>query len=161
MLRPATVVVAAFVVHLAVGQPQDCQYPNNEDIFDIISSSITEGIGPLGIDIREFGVLCLSHGARRDRYRHASVLVEYSCEDISVCTSGAMVKQLVIACVENTWSFVSSNVTSTAANFSTELREDCSSCSDVAGPQTDLVTNCVGKSWTSKSSINDAIHVED
>ena len=156
MLRTAAVVVAAFVVNLVVGQPQDCQYPNNEDIFDIISSNINEGIAPLGIDIREFVVLCLSHGARRDRYRHASVLVEYSCEDISVCTGDAMVEQLVIACVENTWSFVSSNVTcgsSTTANFSTELREDCSSCSDVVGPQTDPVTNCVGKSRSVKSTI--------
>ena len=161
MLRPAAVVVAALVAHLAVGQPQDCQYPNNEDIFNAVSSNITAGISPPSVDVHEFAVLCLSHGVRRDRYRHASVLVEYSCENISVCTSDAMVEQLVMACVENTWSFVSSNVTSTAANFSTELREDCSSCFDVAGPQTDPVTNCVGKPWTFKSSINDAIHIED
>ena len=160
MLRPAAVVVVALVAHLAVGQPQDCQYPNNEDIFNAISSSITAGIyssPPPNVDVHEFAVLCLSHGAMRDRYRHASVLVEYSCEDISVCTSDAMVEQLVIVCVENTWSFVSSNVTSTAANFSTELREGCSSCSDVAGPQTDPVTNCVGKSLLIKSSSNECI----
>ena len=133
---------------------KDCQYLNNEDIFDVVSSSITEGISsppPPSVDVYQFAVLCLSHGARRDRYRHASVLVQYSCENnISVCTSDVMVEQLAIACVENTWSFISLNVTSTAANFSTKLREDCSSCSDVAGPQIDPVTNCVGMSWTSQ-----------
>ena len=53
--------------------------------------------------------------------------------------------------MEDTWSFVLSNMTCgllTAANFSTELRKDCLSCSDVAGPQTDPVTNCVGKCLT-------------
>ena len=158
MLRPAAVVVVALVAHLAVGQPQDCQYPNNEDIIAVISSSIISLPPPPSVDVHQSAVLCLSHGARRNRYRQASVLVEYSCEDISVCTSDEMVEQLVIACVENTWSFISSNVTSTAANFSTELREDCSSCSDVAGPQTDSVTNCVGKSLT---IINDTRQVED
>ena len=145
MLRLAAVVVAAFLVQITFGQPQDCQYPSNEDIVNVISSSITEGIDstPLSIDIHENVVLCLSHGARRDRYQHASVLVQYSCEGISVCTSDAVVEQLVIACVENTWSLVS-NSTSPVPNFSSELREDCSSCSDVAGPQTDPVTNCIG-----------------
>ena len=158
MLRPAAVVVVALVAHLAVGQPQDCQYPNNEDIIAVISSRIISLPPPPSIDVHQSAVLCLSHGARKDSYRQASVLVEYSCEDISVCTSDAMVEQLVIACVANTWSFISSNVTMTAANFSTELRENCSSCSDVAGPQTDPVTNCVGKSLT---IINDTRQVED
>ena len=121
-MRLTAVLVLVFLVYLALCE--NCTYPNDDDLTDVIHSSITAGLfpPPQSIAILDSTVLCLSPSLERDRYRFATVLVEYySCVGLG------------------TWNWYLIFNASVVANFSTELRQDCASCS------ADSVTGCLGE----------------
>ena len=151
-------IFAAFVVALLLSDAaqcqQDCAYPTDEDLAEIIHSAITAGVPfpPVDIYVLNTTALCLSHSLERDRYRHASVLTEYSCNGLSTCSNLTVVEQFVIHCEESVWNSPA-NATNVSmlplGNFSTTQREDCTSCitsdmGEMTGVIVDPVTNCVG-----------------
>ena len=132
-MRLTAVLVLVFPVYLVLCE--NCTYPNDGDLKDVIHSSITAGWFPPPQS--NFTVLCLSHSLERDRYRFATVLVEYSCVGLGTCPNVPTVEELIIGCMEHNWYLLSN--ASVVANFSTELRQDCASCS------ADSVTGCLGE----------------
>ena len=137
-MRLTAVLVLVFLVYLALCE--NCTYPNDDDLTDVIHSSITAGLfpPPQSIAILDSTVLCLSPSLERDRYRFATVLVEYySCVGLGTCPNVSTVEQLIIGCMERNWYLIFN--ASVVANFSTELRQDCASCS------ADSVTGCLGE----------------
>ena len=79
---------------------------------------------------------CLAFGYQKDLYRAVSVVVEYTCSGNSNCPVGSVMEQIESECEDGDWCLVSSvqgsvedtRSQSPLADFSTEMREDCSFC---------------------------------
>ena len=137
---------------------QECSFPTNDDLEQVISEIIPTGDSPStpDVNVMRFHPVCLAFGQQQDRYRLVSVVVEYTCSGSTNCPSGTAVEQIESECVSGVWSNeVEGNTdntrsTTTEASFTTTTREDCSFCfspelADTLGPTTDSVTHCVGK----------------
>ena len=137
---------------------QDCSFPTNDDLEEVISEIIATGdsSADVVINVMRFHPVCLAFGAQQDRYRLVSVVVEYTCSGHDDCPSGTAVEQIESECNSGEWSnTVQGSVLDTRsvppdANFTTTTREDCSFClspelASSIGPTTDSVTHCVGK----------------
>ena len=150
-----------FTLFATSGNCQDCSYPTNDDVEGVIRKIITssqESPANPSVNINQFHVICLAFGYQKDLYRAVSVVVEYTCSGNSNCPVGSVVEQIESECDDGDWSLVSSvqgsiedtRSQSPLADFSTEMREDCSFClsPELAGRVsliTDLNTHCIGK----------------
>jgi len=136
----------------------DCAYPTDSDLENVIMSSIPTGDNPATptVNVLDFHPVCLAYSQERDRYRFVSVVVQYNCTGNADCPSGTAVEQFDSQCSGGTWSHsVQGDVDNTrtenpTANFSTTTRENCSLCLSPATAAgfsltTDNVTHCVGK----------------
>ena len=142
---------------------QDCSYPTNKDLEDVIKKIITSQEEHSGsstsVDVARFNVVCLAFGNQKDLYRAVSVVVEYMCSGNNNCPVAIpVVEQIESECDAGNWSTVSSVQDSTdnthspvpEADFSTVVRENCSLClSPVMAWKvsltTDPGTHCVGR----------------
>ena len=150
--------VLLVVVVAGVCPCQDCSFPTNGDLEEVISEIIETGSSSTDavVNVMRFHPVCLAFGAQQDRYRLVSVVVEYTCSGNTNCPSGTAVEQIESECDSGVWSnTVQGSVFDTRsvppdANFTTTTREDCSFClspelASNLGPTTDSVTHCVGK----------------
>lgn len=147
VMKLIVTVLVALSVKFCFSQQQDCEYPTTDVIVDIVSTNI-EVLS--NTDIQNSSVLCLSHSVEANRYRYASILseYEYGCEGSGACLN-TTVHQFVMVCVQSSWN-LSHWIMEPAANFSTQLRQDCAFClsaehAQFAGVIADPITNCVGK----------------
>ena len=137
---------------------QDCSFPTNNDLEEVIADIIETGDSSADavINVMRFHPVCLAFGAQQDRYRLVSVVVEYTCSGHDDCPSGTAVEQIESECNSGVWSnTVQESVFDTRslppdASFTTTTREDCSFClspelASSIGPTTDNVTHCVGE----------------
>ncbi|CAI7992907.1 Sushi, von Willebrand factor type A, EGF and pentraxin domain-containing protein 1 [Geodia barretti] len=143
---------------------QDCIYPTQQDIEDVIEQIVAypdESSDVVSVDVTNFHVVCLAFGYDKDLYRAVSVIVEYTCSGGSNCPMGTqVVEQIESECEAGNWSTVHSVRDSTAytrsetnADFSTAVRENCSLClsntlAERVSLTTDPVTHCVACDWT-------------
>ena len=154
-----TVLIVAAVAVLS--SCQECDYPTNSDLEDVIKEIILTGDNPSipTVSVMSFHPLCLAFGVERGRYRGVSVQVNYTCSENPNCPGGTAAEQIESECVSGSWS--NSVVASTdntrsvvsEATYETTSREDCSFC---VSPEliiassltftTDNVTHCVGES---------------
>ena len=139
---------------------QDCIYPTQEDLEDVIKQIIAypdESPDIVSVDVTDFHVVCLAFGYDKDLYRAVSVIVEYTCSGDSNCPMGTqVVEQIESECEAGNWSTVHSVQDSTEythsetnAGFSTAVWENCSLClsntlAERVSLTTDPVTHCVG-----------------
>lgn len=153
-MRPL-VLALMVLVSRAQCQLQDCAYPTVDNLAEIIYIHITEGTSSstlVSVNLLNSKALCLSHSVVRDRYRHASVLTEYSCEGLSICHNSTFVEQFAIKCLDTTWNLLENSTNgslSTLATFSNTTRENCGLCvppeyAEISGLTADPVTHCVG-----------------
>ena len=155
-----TVLVVAAVAVLS--SCQECDYPSNSDIEDVIKDIIPTGENPSTptVSVMSFRPLCLAFGEERGGYRGLSVLVTYTCTGNPNCPSGTAEEQIESECNNNgVWS---NNVVGSTVNTRSEVseatnettsREDCSFClspelimANSLAFTTDNVTHCVGES---------------
>ena len=156
--------VLLVVVVAGVCLCQDCSFPTNDDLEEVIVNIIRLGDSssiPI-VTIARFHPVCLAFGAQQDRYRLVSVVVEYTCSGHTNCPSGTAVEQIESECGSGIWSnTVLSSTDNTRsvppdASFNTTTREDCSFCltaelaNNIIGVTTDNVTHCVGECITDK-----------
>ena len=152
-----TSIAALIVVLTAGGVSQDCPEITEAALENVIGKNIPTG-PPLAptVDVLSFHPVCLAYSQERDRYRFASVVVQYTCTGNPNCPSGTAVEQFDSQCSRGTWShsvlsdFDNTRTEKTTANFSTTTREDCSICAPLATATdfsltTDPVTHCVGR----------------
>ena len=156
----AALVVCALVATASC--QQDCSYPSNSDLEDVIKDIIPTGENSAipTVSVMSFHPLCLAFGEERGGYRGLSVLVIYTCTGNPNCPPGTAEEQIESGCVSNSWSnSVASSTDNTRsvvseATSTTPTREDCSFC---VSPEliaadigltftTDNVTHCVGES---------------
>ena len=138
---------------------QDCSFPTNGDLEQVIASVIRSGDSspPPTVTVAEFHPVCLAFGQQQDRYRLVSVVVEYTCSGHANCPQDTAVEQIESECINGVWSnMVLGSVLDTRsvppdASFSTTTRENCSFCltaelaNSIIGDTTDNVTHCVGE----------------
>ena len=155
-----TVLVVAAVAVLS--SCQECDYPTNSDLEDVIKVIILTGDNPSPpiVSVMSFRPLCLAFGVERGGYHVLSVLVNYTCTGNPNCPQGVAEEQIESECVSSSWS---NNVASSTDNTRSEVseatsatitREDCSFCvspeliaaDDGLTFTTDNVTHCVGES---------------
>ena len=138
---------------------QDCSYPSNSDLEDVIKEIIPTGDNPSipTVSVISFHPLCLAFGEERGRYRGVSVLVTYTCTGNPNCPQGMAEEQIESECVSSSWSNnVQGNTVNTRSEVSeattaTTTRDDCSFCvspelASTLSLTTDSTTHCVGES---------------
>ena len=137
---------------------QDCSFPTNGDLEQVITDIIQFGDSSSipTVTVARFHPVCLAFGQQQDRYRLVSVVVEYTCSGNTNCPSDTAVEQIESECINGAWSnIVQSSALDTRsvppdASFNTTTRENCSFClspelADGMGATTDTVTHCVGE----------------
>ena len=133
----------------------DCAFPNATVLESLYNyTDFGEGSGSPSVNVTTFHPVCLAHSQERNRYRFASVVVEYAimyCSDES-CTMSTEThrqQQIDIECVEGVWE-INSMDTNLIANSLSTTREDCAFClspqnSVGASIVIDNITHCAGK----------------
>ena len=141
---------------------QDCSFPTNDDLEEVIANVIRSGDSPTPptVTVARFHPVCLAFGAQQDRYRLVSVVVEYTCSGNTNCLSGTAVEQIESECDSGVWSNTVQGSTENTrsvppdASFNTTTREDCSFCltaelaNNIISVTTNNVTHCVGECIT-------------
>ena len=150
-------VVGAVLAGMCSCQLQDCTYPTNDDLKDVIKlkSEYRDNSTAPTIDVITFHPVCLAFSEKQGFYRSVSVVVQYTCSGHANCPSTDAEEQIESDCINGRWSknvlYFSLNTSSiaTLANFSTTTREDCAFClspelANRFSLATDTVTHCVG-----------------
>ena len=149
-----------FVVVAGICSCQECSFPTNDDLEQVIANIIPTGDSSStpDVNVMRFHPVCLAFGVQQDHYRLVSVVVEYTCSGNINCPSGTAVEQIESECDSGMWSSTvlgsvgNTRSVITEANFTTTTREDCSFClspelaSSLRGiTNVNHVTHCVGE----------------
>ena len=157
-------VSAALLVCVLVASAscQDCDYPSNSDLEDVIADIFAAGGNPATptVAVTSFHLVCLVYSQDEcDRYSAVSVVVQHTCSGNPNCPSGTAMEQIESECNNGEWS---NNVQGSTehtrsevseANFATTVRDACSFClspelATILSRTTDTVTHCVGECFT-------------
>ena len=125
------------------------------EVISLIASTYTS---PVTIQLTRAYDACLASGMYRNKYRSASLLVQYSCTAplIGSCVRGSKVgKELLdLQCMDDSSWLVANFTENPDAEFDKTTRTSCSSC---IGPMEldtsvtslyDAISHCVGKACT-------------
>ena len=150
-------VIGAVLTGMYICSCQECSYPTNDDLKDVIELIIASGDSSTkpSVNMIRFHPVCLAFSEKQSLYRSLSIVVEYTCSGHANCPSGTAKEQIESDCINRQWSNrvlgMSENTRSltTSANFSTTTREDCAFClspelANMFSLKTDTVTHCVG-----------------
>ena len=148
---PFHTLIVAIVAGICSCQ-EECSFPTNDDLEQAIAAiiEIRDRSNDADVNVMRFHPVCLAFGQQQDRYRHVSVVVEYTCSGNTNCPSGTAVEQIETGCASGVWFNRVTRSITTEASFTTTTREDCSFCfsPEIAGSEgatTDSVTHCVGE----------------
>ena len=149
--------VLLLVVVAGICSCQECSFPTNDDLEQVIANIIQTGDSSTpDVNVTRFHPVCLAFGVQQDHYRTVSVVVEYTCSGNANCPSGTAVEQIESECDSGIWSnIVLGSVLDTRsvppdASFTTTTRKDCSFClspelASSIGVTTNNVTHCIGE----------------
>ena len=151
------ITVTALIITMGVCNCQDCSYPTNEDLEDVIKELVPSADSPMtpNVNVMGFNPVCLAVSDEKDLYRHVSAVVEYTCSGNSNCPTGRSEEQIESECNIGVWSTNVLGFTehthsvTTNASLSTMTREDCAFCLSLElatrlSLTADDVTHCVG-----------------
>ena len=150
-------VIGAVVTGMYMCSCQDCTYPTNDDLKDLIKVVIASGDSSTthSVNVIRFHPVCIAFSEKQGLYRSLSVVVQYTCSGHANCPPGTAEEQIESDCINGQWSNNVLSITKSThslaalANFSTTTREDCAFClspelANMFSLTTDAVTHCVG-----------------